>query len=833
MDQSINCINRMITNRVGFTYTEETQENLIVPKYKRYKYSLPITYPDIINFNTSIINNADSLLDLTDNTFGRYARKILDPKAYISLVTVEEDFEKFEETDQTLFSVVVTDKIREYRNLKINGSIVLRINDFKESDFISLYNMSKNFNTVYTILPCIDLTSCFFVLKGYKGSALTEGNTVSKKFNEYISKILLPLNYEYSEPLKSQVSKLLTDMGLDHSVSLGFPFFYKPYSSETQRILNMYLPDLPVVENVEGIKHVLNELGDMYDTYNQSNDLSAFDTPVGNLSRLCTDKHYPEIAAQLSMIISEIIKTGGDAITLNSFVRIFLSLHIFPDETFELYSYPQEFAENDEIDSSGYFKEFIESKYISFPYKRFYMSPVEDLFQNLKDSKLSEIPHKEMYSFRGDFIALESASDSYDKYDIISDFFQEEVRVQCHFKDPKGGYLKSPFENFSENSDTIFKDLCKSNSTVDTYTLREYLFTKFTECTQFKPSVALHFFKKYCFGKRILDPCAGWGDRLIGAIAFGAKEYLAFDPNTNLTLGHDAMKLLTSNPDNFEVIYEPFENSNLLGREFDIVFTSPPYFDLERYSGENQSMDNYTTFNEWCNSFLAPLLNKSWDTLVPGGIMCIHLEGFEYLKFMSKVMNTKGIFGAIYLKSMRKSNNFKPIWIWEKPEKIKSVNKNNLSVIRIDESNFDKLYRLMSNNLNTNNIGDGSMWNANKVKRMISHAKIDSKETGEITLFGLMLEGKMVGMINLHPVNYSPGKIMITIITDHAYTGLGLGKYFLKQVRELYKGEIYADIDSENTNSIELFRKSGFELTDENVELVSSKTYQRFKSKSY
>jgi hypothetical protein len=38
---------------------------------------------------------------------------------------------------------------------------------------------------------------------------------------------------------------------------------------------------------------------------------------------------------------------------------------------------------------------------------------------------------------------------------------------------------------------------------------------------------------------RILDPCAGWGDRLVGALATpGCRRYLAFDPNPALVPAH-------------------------------------------------------------------------------------------------------------------------------------------------------------------------------------------------------------------------------------------------------------------------------------------------------
>ena len=66
--------------------------------------------------------------------------------------------------------------------------------------------------------------------------------------------------------------------------------------------------------------------------------------------------------------------------------------------------------------------------------------------------------------------------------------------------------------------------------------------------------------------KRILDFGAGWGDRLVGAIAADVEEYCAFDPNLALKEGHD--KIIETfvpkeNKNRYHIHYEPYESANL------------------------------------------------------------------------------------------------------------------------------------------------------------------------------------------------------------------------------------------------------------------------------
>src|SRR4051812_29978888 len=112
-------------------------------------------------------------------------------------------------------------------------------------------------------------------------------------------------------------------------------------------------------------------------------------------------------------------------------------------------------------------------------------------------------------------------------------------------------------------------------------------------------------------GRKYLDISAGWGDRLVGAIACDLDLYVGVDPNQNLKSGHDAIiRTLaddgsgTLNP-KYQIVYQPFQSATIPDTQFDLVFTSPPYFDFEIYTKETpgQSIDDFPNFDKWLVSF--------------------------------------------------------------------------------------------------------------------------------------------------------------------------------------------------------------------------------------
>ena len=72
-------------------------------------------------------------------------------------------------------------------------------------------------------------------------------------------------------------------------------------------------------------------------------------------------------------------------------------------------------------------------------------------------------------------------------------------------------------------------------------------------------------------------------------------------------------------------------NSKKLGKEkkYDLVFTSPPFFDLEVYENEkSQSISKFNTLEKWKQNFLIPAMEKSVSALEMNGHLVIYVSDY-------------------------------------------------------------------------------------------------------------------------------------------------------------------------------------------------------------
>jgi hypothetical protein len=169
--------------------------------------------------------------------------------------------------------------------------------------------------------------------------------------------------------------------------------------------------------------------------------------------------------------------------------------------------------------------------------------------------------------------------------------------------------------------------------------------------TQFKPSVAKALYEKHN-AVNVLDTSCGWGDRLAGFYATpSTKLYVGCDPNPEVfevykeqclfyekCLGFEAT--LIEKEDYFECVgkktvkiwRKPSEDVNwdLYTNTFDLYFTSPPYFDTEKYGAfseeiEDQSWFRYNSFEKWKYDFLFKVTGMVWKTIKKDGFMMINI----------------------------------------------------------------------------------------------------------------------------------------------------------------------------------------------------------------
>jgi tRNA G37 N-methylase Trm5 len=120
-----------------------------------------------------------------------------------------------------------------------------------------------------------------------------------------------------------------------------------------------------------------------------------------------------------------------------------------------------------------------------------------------------------------------------------------------------------------------------------------------TKNTMYRPQMSKLICDHYK-PKIVLDPCAGWGGRMLGAVASGAY-YIAFEPNTETFNNLQKLIEFLNISDNVRIICD--DAMNMLNYDLpkvDLIITSPPYFDLEVYTAEHtQSINNHNTYESW------------------------------------------------------------------------------------------------------------------------------------------------------------------------------------------------------------------------------------------
>jgi hypothetical protein len=186
---------------------------------------------------------------------------------------------------------------------------------------------------------------------------------------------------------------------------------------------------------------------------------------------------------------------------------------------------------------------------------------------------------------------------------------------------------------------------------------------------------------------RVLDPCAGWGDRLVAALATPTvKSYIGIDTNSSLKVPYKHMlshhRTSVSSKTTVKLLWQAAESVDYSKLRYDFVFTSPPYFTLEKYEGT----PTYGSMTHWVATFLKPMLTGAYTHLPAGKYFCINIaevknkEGVNVLATIADILRAEGAFqhpNLQYVKQSRCQNRdgrfqYEPILVFQKPAKVRA-----------------------------------------------------------------------------------------------------------------------------------------------------------------
>ena len=201
----------------------------------------------------------------------------------------------------------------------------------------------------------------------------------------------------------------------------------------------------------------------------------------------------------------------------------------------------------------------------------------------------------------------------------------------------------SPFECF--NNDNLLKaciwralQIWPDRYGTNASNMRRILssFTNTKRVSNFRPTAAKAIYERYSSeGARVLDFCAGFGGRLLGCLAL-KRHYIGYEPSQQQFLGLQQMynAIHELGLASCDVILRRACAEDTICKEpsqsFDLVFTSPPYFNRERYSSDsNQSYVRYGNYPAWREHFLCKLIAESWRVLRKRGKLVLNVANIE------------------------------------------------------------------------------------------------------------------------------------------------------------------------------------------------------------
>ena len=175
-----------------------------------------------------------------------------------------------------------------------------------------------------------------------------------------------------------------------------------------------------------------------------------------------------------------------------------------------------------------------------------------------------------------------------------------------------------------------------------------------SRCYNFRPATAKALYELY--GKdncKVLDTSSGFGGRLLGFFtAKNTSEYVGIDPNTADSCNKFILymsRYFTNKKayvnkigsEDFTIeSYPQYENY------FDISFTSPPYFNIERYSDDiTQSHIKFNTYDAWVDGFYRNTIYNSCNSLKLDGVFAVNISWVDNIKeYTEEFLNDCGFY---------------------------------------------------------------------------------------------------------------------------------------------------------------------------------------------
>jgi hypothetical protein len=251
----------------------------------------------------------------------------------------------------------------------------------------------------------------------------------------------------------------------------------------------------------------------------------------------------------------------------------------------------------------------------------------------------------------------------------VVDYFTFQQRLET-----KGKYNSNFYEfimnidefkkkKFIQNMLIYYETVKNKNNTKNEYiVLKEVYNICISAINIIRPVVYMEIYSKYK-PKCVLDFCAGWGGAAVAASALNIPHYIGIEINSSLKEPYEKMSkyLKTKSTSKIDIIFDNALNVEYDKYSYDLVFTSPPYYFIQKYEN-NIEYSNKQDMNE---QFYKPIFTKVYNGLQPGGHFIINVCKEVYENVLIHLFGEANEIYP-YKKSKRQNDYQEIVYVWIK-----------------------------------------------------------------------------------------------------------------------------------------------------------------------
>ena len=149
----------------------------------------------------------------------------------------------------------------------------------------------------------------------------------------------------------------------------------------------------------------------------------------------------------------------------------------------------------------------------------------------------------------------------------------------------------------------------------------------------FKPQNARAIVEHLCpvLWGNVYDYSCGYGGRLLGIGSSNMKyNYIGVEPNTETVKYLNYLNDIIDEATGVRSTIVQSVSEEYQPEDVDLAFSSPPYFNLEKYSDEaTQCMVRYKTLDEWFDGYVTPTIERIYTGLNREGLFATNIADYK------------------------------------------------------------------------------------------------------------------------------------------------------------------------------------------------------------